>query len=1133
MNRIASAVENIQSHYPIVVIGSGYGGAIAASRLARAGQKVCVLERGREILPGEYPDTPAEALGEMQVDAPEEMLGSRNGLYDFSVNPDLSVLRGCGLGGTSLINANVSLRPEPRVFQDSRWPRAIREGAAGQLEPHYRRAEEMLKPAPYPEDFPRLPKLEALKKAAAGAGAAFTRAPINVTFQSGASPAGVEQSACTLCGDCVTGCNAGAKNTLLMNYLPDAKNHGAEIFTQISVRYIERADNPWRIHYQLLNSGRELFSAPTLEMTADIVILSAGCLGSAEILLRSKTHGLALSDRVGCNLTANGDVLSFAYNNEEAVNGVGAGSHPVQEIGPVGPCITGIIDARYQRELHDGLLVEEGSVPGAISTLLPEALAAAAGVEGRDGRGLTAMLKAKEREVESLALGPYHGATHNTLTYLVMAHDDGQGRMTLEDDRLRIDWPGLSQQPVFQKISQLLDRSTQPLGGEHVRKSLAEMLLKSPLITVHPLGGCVMAEDASKGVVNQKGQAFCGPEGDAVYEDLYVMDGSIIPCPLGVNPLLTISALTERSTALLAAERKWTIDYRLPSASSTPPAEPQSLSLQFTETMRGYFSSKVQDDYERGAEQGRQDNSKFEFTLTIGTEDLDQALSDASHSFRIAGTVEALALSTQPLTVTGGEFRLFTQDENNVDTRQMQYRMKMTSEEGRTFYFEGFKIIHEGLANELWPETTTLYITIYDGEGPASPVLGKGILRIAPEDFVRQMTTFQVSGASSEQQRLDAMARFGRFFAGMLWETYGGIVAPPHYLRPDAPPRKKRPLRAPAPETHFFNTADGVQLRFLRYRGGNKGPVILSHGIGVSSLIFRTDTVKTNLVEFLVAHGFDVWALDYRGSIELPCHEHQFTADDVAAFDYPAAVRTVLELTGAPSVQAVVHCFGSVSFFMAMLKGLKGVRSAVCSQVAAHMVTSPITEAKCGLYIPEFLSLLGVKSLDAYVSDKTGWEGKLYEAGMRLYPTPSDQLCTNPVCHRITFMYSQVFEHQELNAITHEALHELFAAANISAFAHLARLVRAGHLVTAKGQDAYLPHIERLNIPIAFIHGGENRCFLPRSTELTYNLLREKNGKNLYTRHVIPHYGHADSILGKNAAIDVYPHIVRHLEATA
>ncbi|MGH2394680.1 MAG: NAD(P)-binding protein, partial [Candidatus Limnocylindria bacterium] len=110
MTRLSSPVEDLQHHYEVVVIGSGYGGAIAASRLARAGRQVCLLERGKELHPGEYPDTGPEVLEEMQIDFPDHHVGSRTALYDMRVNDDLNIFLGCGLGGTSLVNANVCLR---------------------------------------------------------------------------------------------------------------------------------------------------------------------------------------------------------------------------------------------------------------------------------------------------------------------------------------------------------------------------------------------------------------------------------------------------------------------------------------------------------------------------------------------------------------------------------------------------------------------------------------------------------------------------------------------------------------------------------------------------------------------------------------------------------------------------------------------------------------------------------------------------------------------------------------------------------------------------------------------------------------------------------------------------------------
>ncbi|MGE5445075.1 MAG: alpha/beta fold hydrolase [Ignavibacteriales bacterium] len=1134
MIRLSSPIENIKDHYEVVVVGSGYGGAIAASRLARAKRQVCVLERGKEFQPGEYPNTEPEVIREFQMDLPEGHIGSCTGLYDLRVNKDINVLLGCGLGGTSLVNANVAIRPEPRVFQDNRWPRAFRNDLNTLLEDGYRRALDMLRPLPYPE---KLLKLEVLEKSANYMGEKFYPLLLNVTFeepQSGVNHVGVEQHKCTACGDCVTGCNYGAKNTVLMNYLPDAKNHGAEIYTNVSVRHIERRDGRWVVHYQLLDSGRERFDAPTMFVTADIVILSAGTLGSTEILLRSKAAGLPLSDKIGCNFTGNGDILAFSYNPDQEVSGIGFGHHSPEGRKPVGPCITGVIDIRHEEQpLNEGMVIEEGSIPGAVAPLLPASFAKVSKLIGKDtDSGVADLIREREREVEGLVRGAYTGAIQNTQTYLVMTHDDGAGRLRLKDDRLRIDWPDVGDQPVFKRVEDRLIEATRAIGGTYVKNPAWSKVFRDSLITVHPLGGCIIAEDAEQGVVNHKGQVFSGSRGADVYDSLYVSDGSVIPLPLGVNPLLTISAVAERCCRILARDHGWgEIDYEIRPVQAQPISQAH-VGIRFTETMRGYFSAKVKGDkdYERGAEQGRADGCKFEFTLTITSDDLDDMLSNPAHRARMVGTVNAPAISAQPLTVTDGEFNLFTENPDQIETRNMRYRMKMTDESGKDYCFEGFKVVRHDSRFDIWKDTTTLYITIHEGDTSDSPVMGKGILRISPEDFLRQMTTIQATNAHSPKERLEETARFGQFFAGVLYQTYGGILARPSVFNPDAPPRKKRTLRVGAPQVYFFNTEDGVQLRFTRYQGGNKGPVILSHGLGVSSLIFSIDTIETNLVEYLYAHGFDAWLLDYRASIDLPSSGTQFSADDVATKDYPAAVNKVRELTGAKGVQMVAHCYGSTTFFMAILAGLEGISSAVCSQIGTDIVVPAAAEIKSGLHVPSLLKALGVKSLNAYVDAHEKWLERLYDKALELYPIEAEERCGSSVCHRITFVYSPLYEHDQLNDDTHSALHEIFGIANIKSFEHLALLIRKRKLVNARGEDVYMPHIERLAIPITFIHGAENRYFLPESTEKTLDLLSEKNGKDLYSRHVIPNYGHADCIFGKNAVKDVYPFILDHLE---
>lgn len=704
--------------------------------------------------------------------------------------------------------------------------------------------------------------------------------------------------------------------------------------------------------------------------------------------------------------------------------------------------------------------------------------------------------------------------------------------MTLQDDRLRITWPGIGKDEIFIKAKKRLIKATEALGGTYVPNPTWTKLLGHNLVTVHPLGGCIMAEQSSGGVVNHKGQVFASKESDEVHRGLYVLDGSVIPTSLGTNPLLTISAIAERNVALIVNDHGWRINYDLPSRA--PKAVlPSKVGIQFTETMVGYFSTKIKEDYQRAAELGKTEGSTFEFTVTVISNDLELMLQDERHQATLIGTVSAPALSAAALTVTEGVFNLLTEHPDEIETRLMRYDMKLSSQEGQDYYLKGFKEIRDDPGFDLWSDTTTLYITIYEGENERGPVFGKGVLKIRATDFMKQMRTLKVTNTSSLAQCLKYNAQFGTFFAGRLFDTFGGIFAGQNYFNPDAAPRKKRPLRASAPEVFDIKTQDQVTLRLTRYQGGSKGPVILSHGLGVSSRIFSMDTYDTNLVEYLFAHEYDVWLLDYRASIELPAAHAQFSGDEIAKYDYPTAVDAVLEIAAAKSVQMVVHCYGSTTWSMSMLGGwLKGVRTAVCSQVATHMKLPFLTRMKTGLHTPSFLAKMGIKSLNAYTAKDAKWADKFFNEALKFYPIQKEERCNNPVCHRIAFLYGQLYEHDQLNRLTHDNLHELFGVANITSFEHLALMSRKGHLVNLQGEDSYLPHLERMAIPITFISGEENECYLPESTEITYNLLRDQNGADLYKRFVIPDYGHIDCIYGKNAVRDVYPHILNQLEET-
>ena len=247
----------------------------------------------------------------------------------------------------------------------------------------------MLSPTPYPIGKPELNKLKALESAAVALDAQCVRPPINVTFADRVNSAGVFQRACTLCGDCCSGCNVGAKNTTLMTYLADAAAGGAQVFCGVRVRSVERIADRWRVAYIPLGLHRETFTADEQYVSARIVVLPAGTLGSTEILLRSRDRGLSLSHKLGTGFTGNGDVLAFGYNNDVPIDGIGLGvesaaydpTHSSKR--PVGPTIVGLVDLRATPSLDEGMVIEEGAIPGGLGSFLPAIMAAAATAFGR------------------------------------------------------------------------------------------------------------------------------------------------------------------------------------------------------------------------------------------------------------------------------------------------------------------------------------------------------------------------------------------------------------------------------------------------------------------------------------------------------------------------------------------------------------------------------------------------------------------------------------------------------------------------------------------------------------------------------------------------------------------------------
>lgn len=521
------ATDELPAECAVAVVGSGFGASIAAARIAAAFDDVVVLERGREWLPGDFP----EDVGSMR----NALRSRRNplGLFDLQLGADVDRLTANGLGGGSLVYANVLLEANPEVF-DERWPAAI---DAEVLRPYADRVRSVLRPQL--EDRPT-PKADALARLGAAHGRTPTRIPIAVRLHGtpGPNAAGVHQPTCTRCGNCVTGCNVGAKTTMWASYLPIAKAAGARIVTRTEVVRVVPGTGPrrWTLHglrHGIV--GRRRTTTP-FTVHADAVVLGAGAIGTTGILLRSRRLGLRTSDRLGDRFSGNADSLAISYNSASRRTGTGARDQHVPEVA-VGPTITTALDLRYGR---GGYLVQDGALPYPLAEVLRRVL------------GLRFALSADSKvwcDLRPNGCPPGCGALEHSQVWLAMGTDSAEGHLELDQrDRPRITWTDAGRQDVYSReladLRVLSEGANATFVGNPRRALLQRGVPAATPITVHPLGGAVMADTPADGVCDADGRVF-DPTGD-VHAGLYVVDGALCPTSTGANPSLTIASIAER-----------------------------------------------------------------------------------------------------------------------------------------------------------------------------------------------------------------------------------------------------------------------------------------------------------------------------------------------------------------------------------------------------------------------------------------------------------------------------------------------------------------------------------------------------------------------------------------------------------
>ncbi|GAB2889359.1 GMC family oxidoreductase [Paralcaligenes sp. KSB-10] len=513
--------------FDAIVVGSGFGGAVSACRLAEQGQKVLVLERGRHWTPETYPREADDAWIWDQARPHKQ-----NGWVDLRTFADMWVAAGAGVGGGSLIYANVSVEAKPEMFRHG-WPPEITHEV---LKPYYDRVGAMLDVQELPEaqwsEHTRLMQESAQK---CGWGDRFHTVPLAVSFdrewrydladahadhhsRKFINAQGKLQGTCVHCGNCDIGCQVSAKNTLDLNYLALAESKGAEIWPLHLVCSLEPEGTGWRIHADCIKSGQRRRRI----ITAQRVILAAGSIGSTELLLRCRDQHRslpALSSRLGHGWAFNGDFVTPAFYKSRAVS-------PSR-----GVTISSAIDLLDRSVDGQALFIEDGGIPNLLGAFIKRRVRHAGwGKLRRSWKELGALLDAED---------PFA----NMMLWFGQGVDASDGQMYLGrpwyapwQRSLKMHWHYERSEAMVEAMAAVHTRLSHATGGEPWVPPTWTYLRN--LITPHPLGGCNMGLTAAEGVVDARGRVFG-------YENLYVMDGSTIPRAIGLNPSRTIAALAE------------------------------------------------------------------------------------------------------------------------------------------------------------------------------------------------------------------------------------------------------------------------------------------------------------------------------------------------------------------------------------------------------------------------------------------------------------------------------------------------------------------------------------------------------------------------------------------------------------
>lgn len=568
------------------------------------------------------------------------------------------------------------------------------------------------------------------------------------------------------------------------------------------------------------------------------------------------------------------------------------------------------------------------------------------------------------------------------------------------------------------------------------------------------------------------------------------------------------------------------------------------ISFQFTEDMKGYVSFDST-NYQGGADQGKIDNTILNFHLTIKTDDIDQFVDKLEHEASATGYVFCPKLGGKCY-VERGVFNLFVTTED-LNKRKMKYRLFFSDDQGKPMTLSGYKEVQDDVGIDIWSDTSTLYTNLFAGhieeaDEPSTKIVAAGILRILVADFAKQMTTFRSNGASFTD-RAEAMKKFGTLFAGSLWDVYSPSLIPEigEYHR-EIPLYTTEGVTGAKITTHPFNTADKLGESLLRFKRNECGDVVvIIHGLTTSSDMFIMPE-HYNLVQYLLDNDYsDVWTLDYRMSNRFGynLHRNRYNMDDIALFDYPAALQTIRDEVGEDTrIHVICHCLGSVSFMMSLFgQAVDNITSVIANSVSLTPRIPAWSKVKLtlGPFMCDYVA--GIEYLNPYWRRQPGWSvGKAIGWLVSLF----HRECNVPECHMLSFMWGAgfpaLYSHDNLHDITHQRSGDLYGGVGIHYYRHVNKMVKAQNTAVKYNAesskydrlpDNYFEHASEIETPVLFMTGENNRVFTD-SNILCHQRL-EKIVPGRHELHVFPGYGHQDVFMGKNCHQDIFPRLLEFL----